>query len=122
MLAMAIRMLRSVTDLRVAVRVAIQRRSAPYTKDRTSVALIQPEPIRTAAPRAANAVDRTARKYSNVPTQPPAATRPGYYDHQRGIRRQIAHHVGKLGSLGFEVTLCRIPEAEPDAIGPAQAT
>ena len=47
---------------------------------------------------------------------------PDYYDRQRGIRRQIAHHVGKLGSLGFEVTLCRIPEAEPDAIGPAQAT
>ena len=47
---------------------------------------------------------------------------PDYYDHQRGIRRQIAHHVGKLGALGFEVTLCRIPEAEPGAIGPAQAT
>ena len=26
------------------------------------------------------------------------------------IRRQLAHHVGKLGALGFEVTLCRIPE------------
>jgi transposase len=45
---------------------------------------------------------------------------PDYYDRQRDIRRQIAHHVGKLGSLGFEVTLCRIPEAEPDRTGPAQ--
>ena len=34
---------------------------------------------------------------------------PDYYDRQRDTRRQIAHHVGKLGSLGFEVTLCRIP-------------
>jgi transposase len=32
---------------------------------------------------------------------------PDYYDHQRGIRRQIAHHVAKLGALGFEVTLAR---------------
>jgi transposase len=47
---------------------------------------------------------------------------PDYYDRQASTRRQIAHHVGKLGSLGFEVTLCRIPEAEPGAIGPAQAT
>ena len=37
-----------------------------------------------------------------------------YYDRQRDVRRQIAHHVGKLGSLGFEVTLCRIPELDPD--------
>jgi transposase len=34
---------------------------------------------------------------------------PGYYEHQRDIRRQIAHHVGKLGALGFEVTLARLP-------------
>ena len=39
---------------------------------------------------------------------------PDYYERQRDIRRQIAHHVGKLGSLGFEVTLCRIPEPDPD--------
>ena len=38
---------------------------------------------------------------------------PDYYDRQRDIRRQIAHHVGKLGSLGFEVTLCRIPKPNP---------
>ena len=42
---------------------------------------------------------------------------PDYYERRRDIRRQIAHHVGKLGGLGFEVTLCRIPEPEPD--GPA---
>jgi transposase len=46
---------------------------------------------------------------------------PDYYERQRDIRRQIAHHVGKLGSLGFEVTLCRIPEPDPDPTGPTQA-
>jgi transposase len=35
-----------------------------------------------------------------------------YYDRQRDIRRQISHHVGKLGALGFEVTLCRIPDPQ----------
>ena len=45
---------------------------------------------------------------------------PDYYERQRDIRRQVAHHVGKLGSLGFEVTLCRIPEAEPDGTGQAR--
>jgi transposase len=44
-----------------------------------------------------------------------------YYERQRDIRRQIAHHVGKLGSLGFEVTLCRIPEPDPDGTGKTQA-
>jgi transposase len=38
---------------------------------------------------------------------------PDYYDRQRNIRRQIAHHIGKLGALGFEVTLCRVPGPEP---------
>jgi hypothetical protein len=38
---------------------------------------------------------------------------PDYYERRAGIRRQIAHHVGKLGALGFEVTLCRIPTPEP---------
>jgi transposase len=46
---------------------------------------------------------------------------PDYYERQRGIRRQVAHHVGKLGSLGFEVTLCRIPEPDPDGTAPTQA-
>ena len=40
---------------------------------------------------------------------------PDYYERQRDTRRQIAHHVGKLGALGFEVTLARIPGPEPDA-------
>ena len=42
-----------------------------------------------------------------------------YYERRRDIRRQIAHHVGKLGDLGFEVTLCRIPGPERD--GTSQA-
>ena len=44
-----------------------------------------------------------------------------YYERQAGVRRQVAHHVSKLGALGFEVTLCRIPEPDPDRTGPAQA-
>jgi transposase len=43
---------------------------------------------------------------------------PDYYERQASTRRQIAHHVGKLGALGFEVTLCRIPGPDPD---PGQA-
>ena len=46
---------------------------------------------------------------------------PDYYDRQRDTRRQIAHHVGKLGSSGFEVNLCRIPEPGPDGTAPTQA-
>jgi transposase len=38
---------------------------------------------------------------------------PDYYQRQRNIRRQIAHHAGKLGAPGFEVTLCRVPGPEP---------
>jgi transposase len=44
-----------------------------------------------------------------------------YYERQRDIRRQISHHVGKLGALGFEVTLCRIPGPEPEPTGPGNA-
>jgi transposase len=44
-----------------------------------------------------------------------------YYERQANVRRQIAHHVGKLGALGFEVTLCRIPDPEPDPAGQNQA-
>jgi transposase len=44
-----------------------------------------------------------------------------YYERQAGVRRQIAHHVGKLGALGFEVTLCRIPDPDPDPAGQPQA-
>jgi hypothetical protein len=46
---------------------------------------------------------------------------PDYYDRQRDTRRQIAHHVGKLGSPGFEVTLCHIPEPGPDGTAPTPA-
>ena len=46
---------------------------------------------------------------------------PDYYERQASTRRQIAHHVGKLGALGFEVTLCRIPEPDPGP-GPADST
>jgi hypothetical protein len=28
---------------------------------------------------------------------------PDYYERQASVRRQIAHHIGKLGALGFEV-------------------
>jgi transposase len=40
-----------------------------------------------------------------------------YYERRREISRQISHHVGKLGALGFEVTLCRIPEPGPEPGG-----
>jgi len=42
-----------------------------------------------------------------------------YYERQRDTRRQIAHHIGKLSALGFEVTLCRIPEPSDSANTPA---
>ena len=42
---------------------------------------------------------------------------PDYYERQASVRRQIAHHIGKLGAPGFEVTLCRLPEPEPDGTG-----
>jgi transposase len=42
---------------------------------------------------------------------------PDYYERRREVSRQISHHVGKLGALGFEVTLCRIPAPEPEPGG-----
>ena len=39
---------------------------------------------------------------------------PDYNERHADIRRQIAHHVGKPGALGFEVTLARIPDPDPD--------
>ena len=42
---------------------------------------------------------------------------PDYYERQASTRRQIAHHVSKLGALGFEVTLARIPTPDPDPAG-----
>ena len=44
---------------------------------------------------------------------------PDYYERQRNTARQVSHHVGKLGALGYEVTLCRRPE--PDETGDTQA-
>ncbi|HME64701.1 MAG TPA: IS110 family transposase [Streptosporangiaceae bacterium] len=44
-----------------------------------------------------------------------------YYERRRQISRQISHHVGKLGALGFEVTLARIPAPEPDGTGQTTA-
>jgi transposase len=44
---------------------------------------------------------------------------PDYYERRADVRRQIAHHIGKLGALGFEVTLARIPDPEPDPTGQA---
>jgi transposase len=44
-----------------------------------------------------------------------------YYERRAQISRQIAHHVGKLGALGFEVTLCRTSEPEPDGTGDTHA-
>ena len=46
---------------------------------------------------------------------------PDYYERQRDTRRQIARHVGKLGALGFEVTLCRIPDPGPGGTSQTQA-
>ena len=46
---------------------------------------------------------------------------PDYYERRADVRRQIAHHVGKLGALGFEVTLCRRPEPDPGQTGTTQA-
>jgi transposase len=45
---------------------------------------------------------------------------PDYYERRADTRRQIARHVGKPGALGFEVTLARIPDPEPDGTGQPQ--
>ncbi len=71
---------------------------------------------RRGAAKACVATGNTQPKASQLLADPGtryADLGPDYYDRQRGIRRQIAHHVGKLGSLGFEVTLCRIPGPRP---------
>jgi transposase len=46
---------------------------------------------------------------------------PDYYERQASTRRQIAHHISKLGALGFEVTLCRLPEPDPGQAATTQA-
>ena len=38
---------------------------------------------------------------------------PDYYERQRDHRRHVSQLVGKLGALGYEVTLCRLPDPEP---------
>jgi transposase len=38
---------------------------------------------------------------------------PDYYERMRGHRRQVSQLVGKLGALGYEVTLFRLPEPGP---------
>jgi transposase len=35
-----------------------------------------------------------------------------YYEQERNTARQVSHHVGKLSSLGYEVTLARRPEPD----------
>lgn len=37
-----------------------------------------------------------------------------YYERERNTARQVSHHVGKLGALGYEVTLTRRPDPGPD--------
>jgi len=44
---------------------------------------------------------------------------PDYYERERNTARQVSHHVGKLGALGYEVTLCRRPD--PDGTEGPQA-
>ena len=37
-----------------------------------------------------------------------------YYERERNTARQVSHHVGKLASLGYEVTLCKQPDPGED--------
>ncbi|HUK69446.1 MAG TPA: hypothetical protein VLW50_11960, partial [Streptosporangiaceae bacterium] len=64
------------------------------------------------------ALGNTQLKVYHAPLSSPGTRyhdlRPDYHDRHASARRQIAHHVGKLGALGFEVTLCRLPEPDPD--------
>ena len=36
-----------------------------------------------------------------------------YYERERNTARQVSHHIGKLASLGYEVTLCKLPDPDP---------
>jgi transposase len=42
---------------------------------------------------------------------------PDYYERRAEVGRQVRHHVSKLGALGFDVTLCRIPQPGPEPGG-----
>ena len=80
---------------------------------------------RRGAAKACVATGNTQLKASQLLADPGmryAGLGPDYYERQRDVRRQVAHHVGKLGALGFEVTLCRTPEPSPDETGPIQAS
>ncbi len=57
-------------------------------------------------------------KLLSTPRHAVCRPRADYYERQRDTRRQIAHHVGKLGALGFEVTLCRLPNQTPTPARP----
>ena len=37
-----------------------------------------------------------------------------YYERERQTARQVSHHVGKLASLGYEVTVCKRPDPSED--------
>ena len=37
---------------------------------------------------------------------------PDYYERRRDHNRHVSRLVGELGSLGYEVTLCRKPEPQ----------
>jgi transposase len=45
-----------------------------------------------------------------------------YYERERNTARQVSHHIGKLASLGYEVTLCKHPDPDPDPAADTQAT
>jgi transposase len=46
---------------------------------------------------------------------------PDYYERRASLRRQIHHHVTQPETPGFEVTLCRTPDAQPGTAGQAHA-
>ena len=46
---------------------------------------------------------------------------PDYYERRRDIRPRSPTNAGKLGALGFEVTLVRVRESGPDGTGQTQA-
>jgi transposase len=73
--------------------------------------------------KACVAVGNTQLKASQLLADPGmryADLGPDYYERRRDLRRQISHHVGKLGDLGFDVTLCRRSEPEPAEPGNTQ--
>jgi transposase len=79
---------------------------------------------RRGAAKACAATGNTQLKASQLLADPGmryADPGPDYYERQRDVRRQVAHHAGKPGSPGFEVTLCRTPEPDPDRTGHTQA-